>query len=698
MTKARFHVDWQPVSKEVYSKKYQLFDHDGNPVDKGVAATFTRVATALASVERAGDQDEWRDTFIKALEAGVIPAGRIMSNAGAGEYKAETSLINCIVSRTIEDSMEGILKGLYEAGLTLKAGCGIGYEFSTLRPSGAFVGGVGASTSGPLSFMDIYDALCATISSAGGRRGAQMATFDIRHPDVLEYITAKRQDGRLRKFNLSVLVTKPFIEALHKDQDWEFMFPALDKEVNEEGLKWVDWDLPGKEFTRNDQGLVLCKIYGKMPARALWDKITECTYNYSEPGIIFIDTYNEFNNNWFCETIRATNPCGEQGLPPLGACLLGSINLTEFVQNPFEEHNASFDWDGFRTAVAVFTRMMDNVVELNALPITEQQDEIYRKRRHGMGITGLGSALVMMCIRYGSDAAIEFTEEVCKRMALISYRIGVELAKEKGMAPVLDEEFEVTPAMLRYNETLVDQGIQVGQKLKGRQLMAYSHYMETLSEGAPDIQYDIAEHGCRFTHATSIAPTGTITLSFANNASNGIEPTFAHEAFRNLTVEGKKTRQQVATYSYELLLYRSVVDPEGSPSAGNLPDYFVAADDVTVEEHILMQAAAQKWIDSSISKTINVPTEIDFENFKEVYDLALLHGLKGCTTFRFNPEVFSGVLVKDEDLKNTLYKFTLEDGSEVEATGADTIEYQGEQHNAAMLFDALKEGQFERGY
>ncbi len=1085
-----------------------------------------------------------------------------------------------------------------DRGLLVIHNCGIGYEFSTLRPRGAYVSGAGAYTSGPLSFMDIYDRMCFTVSSAGGRRGAQMATFDVSHPDVMEFIRAKREDGRLRQFNCSLLVTEEFMEAVKADAPWPLAFPLTEKEAEAEGIDlgdpsqviWRDW--PVKEgYITDRRGRVACRIYRTIKARRLWDLIMSSTYDYAEPGFILIDRVNEMNNNWWCENIRATNPCGEQPLPPYGACwtgnmrlvtnygvlrtedayalvrqglplevavddvftgrktelrpctlvqngerevwelrfdngqrieltpdhrvytpdgwrrvdelqpgdevhvqarelaslplvdpfrlgalrylvgpyagetlvvtrqsrrrllqwlldelcvnytdrakglhvsrhhpvmeevarlrleeaprealegyvyaarltsasyrgrpavfadkaaceelvrvlgrlgwkagavrhrketyrvvlpeeasvqapgpaertldldfalygwlladgwltdsagllfsdeddvamarlaprfkaltgtdgelrmtyegevrqvyaiacyrsaavrrlrrelglsdfrssavrvpekvwragpdqqasflaavfcadgcidadkpsvrlvsasrewlediqllllnfgvhgtvfaseskgkafftlrvqqqdayrfwrfigfpfntrkqqslerqlrekqrwrqpkerhvarlagvrplgsrpvydieepsthtlvvngmvvhncLLGSVNLTRFVREPFTPR-ARFDWDTFREVVAVFTRMLDNVVEINGLPLEAQRREIMRKRRHGMGYLGLGSALTMLGIRYGSPESLAFTEEVTRELAVTGWRVAVELAEEKGPAPIMDEHFEVTEEMLARRPEMRGDGIRAGDRVPGRVLHArYSRYMQQLAEVEPELVERIAEVGARFTHHSSIAPTGTISLSLANNASNGIEPSFAHHYFRNVIREGRKTKERVDVYSYELLAYRHLVDPEAHPEAEDpahrLPDYFVTADDITPREHVDIQAAAQKWIDSSISKTANVPTDYPYEDFKDIYLYAYERGLKGCTTFRFNPEAFQGVLVKEKDLAATTYRFTLEDGTVVECKGTDEVEYDGETHTAANLFDALKEGYY----
>ncbi|MBU2676915.1 MAG: adenosylcobalamin-dependent ribonucleoside-diphosphate reductase [Gammaproteobacteria bacterium] len=701
-------IEFQPASLDIWDAKYRLTAKDGAKIDDTIDATYQRVARALANVEVESKREHYFKEFVWALRSGAIPAGRIMSNAGAHEHKPATSTINCTVSGAVGDSMDNILNKVHEAGLTLKAGCGIGYEFSTLRPKGAYVTGAGAYTSGPLSFMDIYDKMCFTVSSAGGRRGAQMGTFDVGHPDVIEFIRAKREDGRLRQFNLSLLVTDEFMQAVINDADWKLAFPVTQKEVDDDELDiadkkvivWREWPEAGNYVT-NSEGLVACKIYKTMPARRVWDLIMASTYDFAEPGFVLIDKVNQMNNNWFCENIRATNPCGEQPLPPYGSCLLGSVNLTRFVVKPFTEE-ARFDWDNFRKVVKTFTRMLDNVVEINGLPLPQQRNEIQRKRRHGMGFLGLGSTITMLRMQYGDKASVEFTEEVARQLALAGWEEGLELAREKGPAPIMQENFEITEEMLRKRPEMRADGYEPGDKVPGRILHArYSRYMQRIAAEDPELVNQLAETGARFTHHSSIAPTGTISLSLANNASNGIEPSFAHHYFRNVIRQGKKSKEKVDVFSFELLAYRDMVEPDAMPAGvadsaagAELPDFFITADDVSPTQHVDIQAAAQKWIDSSISKTANVPTDYPYEEFKDIYLYAYKQGLKGCTTFRFNPEAFQGVLVKEKDLKNTSYTFTLDDGTTVELKGDEEIEYDGEVHTAANLFDALKEGYY----
>lgn len=702
----RQEIPLQPASEDIWQRKYQLKNQQGEAVDLCVEGTFTRVARALADIETTKDKQKfWYEKFLWALKNGAIPAGRILSNAGALQYKPATSTINCTVSGKIHDSMDDILQKVHEAGMTLKSGAGIGYEFSTLRPNNAYVTGSGSVTSGPLSFMDIYDKVCFTISSAGGRRGAQMATFDVGHPDVLDFIRAKREDGRLRQFNLSLLISSDFMEAVKNKTGWPLAFPLTEEEIETQRIDlqdsaqviWRDWPIKDKYIT-DDTGKVACRIYEVIDAAELWDVIMSSTYEYAEPGFILIDQYNEMNNNWFCENIRTTNPCGEQGLPEYGACLLGSINLTHLVRQPFTD-KANFDWETYREVIKVFARMLDNVVEINGLPLDQQRQEIQNKRRHGMGYLGLGSALTMMGIRYGSDESLVFTEKVTRELALAGWQSALELAKEKGPAPILEQDFEVTSEMLSRRPEMKKDGWKAGDSIKGKVLHTrYSRYMQKIAQIAPELVAELEKTGARFTHHSSIAPTGTIALSIGNNASNGIEPSFAHHYARNIIRQGKKSKEKVDVWSYELLAYRELINPAAQAITENdeekLPAYFISADDVTPKQHVDIQAAAQQWIDSSISKTANIPTDFPYDEFKNIYLYAYEKKLKGCTTFRFNPEAFQGVLVKEKDLENTSYRFTLEDGSVIEARGNESIDYDGEIHTAANLYDALKEGYY----
>jgi ribonucleoside-diphosphate reductase alpha chain len=1045
-------MNLSPVSYDIWDRKYRLKDFKGNPIDSDINDTIARVAKAVASVERTEDDRRfWESRFKWAMENGAIPAGRILSNAGAGEHKPATSLLNCSVSNYIRDDMESIMDTAKNAAITLKAGIGIGYCFSTLRPSGAYVAGSGSSTSGPLPFMDIFDAMCRTVSSAGGRRGAQMGTFSIRHPDVEDFIKAKREDGRLRQFNLSVLITDEFIQAVKDDSEWELAFPANSGELADASVRKIKLLWPtetGADWTE-------CRVYRTVRARELWDLIMQNTYNYAEPGVMMIDRMNAMNPLHFAEHHSASNPCvtsdswiltdkgpkqiidlvgtkfnalvdgriyastddgafftgekqvleittqtghkvkcteyhklvkvvkgdsiiveanelvigdelrlqdqtlvhdwegtggtfaegyllgsligdghfrddggailelwkipgkdeynagqdrileyiqsvmindmthkvdftgwkeikgrnshriqsaaltklatkyglkrgakvltsaieasssefhkgflraffdcdgtvstgasrysvrlsqanidnleavqrmlsrfgivstiykdravagyrmmpdgkggskeywckavneliifgrsiitfldkvgflntekrkkveyivnekklynkygfksritsirpigmhpvycctipgkhiidvngiyssqcSEQNLPHNGTCLLGSVDLTQFIIAPFTDHSCFAD-GMFRDVVSVFTRMLDNVVDINGLPLEAQRTEIKRTRRHGMGFTGLGSAMAMLGIKYGSPASIEFTHEVCSSLVVAGWQAGIDLAREKGAAPIYMERYpnpDNRDTELRSVRELVANSAYFKRMVK----FAKSTNRPKLEDELERILADIRDYGCRFTHHSSIAPTGTISLAFGNNCSNGIEPSFAHRYKRNIIREGKKSKEQVEVVSAELAKY---IELHGD--SAELPESFVVADQLSPKEHIDVQAAAQLWIDSSISKTINVPTNFPYEEFKDIYMYAYSSGCKGCTTFRFNPEVFQGVLVKTDDLKATRYRFKLANGEEIEVAGDEDIEYDGEHHSAANLFDALKEGYY----
>ncbi len=711
---------YQIASVDIWRDKYRLCDAAGNPIDSSILDTYVRVARALSANEATEAlQGHWFNRFLWAMINGAIPAGRVLANAGAEAFKPAVSTINCTVSQTLHDSMDGIMQAQMLAARTLKAGCGIGYEFSTLRPAGAFVYGAGAATSGPLSFMDIFDRTCKTIRSAGGRRGAQMATFDCQHPDIFEFIKVKREAGRMREFNLSVLITDALIHAVRTGSELPLVFPTTTRECEILGLDLTDpeqviyreWPLHDEGYIVDKSGLVACRVYRKVNAQRLWNAIMALTYDVAEPGFLLIDQINEMNNNWFCELIRATNPCGEQPLPPNGACLLGSVDLTRFVRNPFSPE-AHFDFDTFTEVVGVFTRMLDNVVEANGLPLQQQRDEIMRKRRHGMGFTGLGSSMAMLGMRYGDDASLVFADKVSETLALEGWRQALELAKEKGAAPIMDERFSVTGEMLRKRPEMAARYC-VGDQIKGKVLhVSFGRYMAKIAERlGPKWYHEALEYGLRFTHHSSIAPTGTISLSLGNNCSNGIEPSFAHHYMRNVIVPGKKTKRQVSVMSAELFALKRLRDEQ---TGGNwqipmiqehgysrldlsqLPGSFVDAGSITPREHVLVQAAVQRWVDSSISKTINVPTDMPFGEFEDIYMLAYDHGLKGCTTFRYNPENFSGVLVNEADLASTTYEFELENGETVRLKGNEKVIYEGEEHIASNLFDALKEGQYGR--
>ncbi len=559
-----------PIAEQIWDMKYRLKTADGTPIDGSVEDTWRRIARALAETE--ADPAVWEDRFYAALEDfRFLPAGRITAGAGTGR---SVTLFNCFVMGTIPDSLDGIFQMLKEAAVTMQQGGGIGYDFSTIRPRGAEVKGVAADASGPLSFMDVWDAMCRTIMSAGSRRGAMMATMRCDHPDIEAFIDAKKDPARLRMFNLSVLVTDPFMAAVKADAPWELTFGG--------------------------------RVYRTLPARDLWNHIMRSTFEVAEPGVIFIDRINAMNNLAYCETIAATNPCGEQPLPPYGACLLGSVNLARLVRNPFEK-KAKLDLQALDDLVRTAVRMMDNVVDASRFPLPEQLAEARAKRRIGLGVTGLADALLMLGLRYGSEQAAAQTEAWMKAIARAAYLASVDLAKEKGPFPLFDaEKFLASGSLTHMDE---------------------------------DVRAAIRQHGIRNALLTSIAPTGTISL-YAGNVSSGIEPVFAYAYTRKvLQKDGSRTEEEVVDYAVRL--WR---EKHGDAA---LPDYFVNAQTLPPLDHVRMQAAAQKWIDSSISKTINCPEDISFEDFKEVYMAAWDQGCKGCTTYRPN-DVTGSVLTVSE--------------------------------------------------
>ena len=564
-----------PIAQQIWDMKYRLKEADGTEIDRTVEDTWRRIAKDLAHVET--EPKHWEEKFYEALEGfKFLPAGRITAGAGAGR---QVTLFNCFVMGTVPDDMGGIFEMLKEAALTMQQGGGIGYDFSTIRPKGALVRGVAADASGPLSFMDVWDAMCRTIMSAGSRRGAMMATLRCDHPDIEDFITAKSDSARLRMFNMSVLITDPFMEAVKEDADWDLVF-------EDEKFKTVS-------------------------ARDLWDKIMQATYDYAEPGVIFIDRINKANNLHYCETIAATNPCGEQPLPPYGACLLGSINLARLVVDPFERA-AKLDKALLQNLVATAVRMMDNTVDASKFPLASQAREAKNKRRIGLGVTGLADALLMVGVRYGSKEAVRLTESWLHQVARAAYLASVDLAKEKGAFPLFDAEPFLSSGTMRDMDN--------------------------------DVRDAIKAHGIRNALLTSIAPTGTISL-YAGNVSSGIEPVFAYFYNRKvLQKDGSRTEEEVIDYAVQM--WR---DKFGDKE---LPEYFVNAQTLLPADHVRMQAAAQKWVDSSISKTINCPEDIDFETFKNVYLDAYETGCKGCTTYRPNA-VTGSVLSVSEKSEDT---------------------------------------------
>ena len=560
------------IAQQIWDMKYRLKAADGAPVDKTVDDTLWRVAKALATNEK--NPDDWAARFHGAMaDFHFIPAGRILAGAGSAR---QVTLFNCFVMGTIPDDIAGIFEHLKQAALTMQQGGGIGYDFSTLRPKGAPVRGVGADASGPVSFMDVWDSMCRTIVSAGTRRGAMMATMRCDHPDIEGFIDAKRDPGKLRMFNLSVLVTDAFIRAVKEDAGWDLHFGGT--------------------------------VYKSLRARELWDRIMHATYAYAEPGVVFIDRINERNNLHYCETISATNPCGEQPLPPYGACDLGSINLARLIESPFTAE-ARLDEGELERIVPLAVRMLDNVVDVSGFPLDEQRQEALAKRRIGLGVTGLGDALIMCRARYGSIEAVRLTELWMAAIRRLAYRASIELAKEKGPFPLFDAE----PYLA---------GETVG----------------ALDSGLRD---DIREYGIRNALVTSIAPTGTISL-LADNVSSGVEPVYSHSYTRSVLLpDGSHRDENVTDYAYGLFRRQF-----GDDAA--LPDYFVDAQGIQPGDHVVMQAAVQKYVDSSISKTINVPVDTPFESFAALYLQAYEMGCKGCTTYRPNEVTGSVLRLSDE--------------------------------------------------
>jgi len=584
------------IAEQIWDMKYRLRQADGTPVDGTVEDTWRRIARALAETE--ADPGVWENRFYAALEDfRFLPAGRIIAGAGTGR---SVTLFNCFVMGTIPDSMAGIFDMLKEAALTMQQGGGIGYDFSTIRPRGAEVKGVAADASGPLSFMDVWDAMCRTIMSAGSRRGAMMATMRCDHPDIEDFIKAKRDPARLRMFNLSVLVRDAFMAAVKADGPWDLSFGG--------------------------------KVYRTVQARDLWNGIMRSTYDYAEPGVIFIDRINAMNNLAYCETISATNPCGEQPLPPYGACLLGSVNLARLVSDPFGAE-ARMDLDVLDDLVRVAVRMMDNVVDASRFPLPSQAAEAAAKRRIGLGVTGLADALLMLGLRYGSEEAAERTEEWLHAIARSAYLASADLAAEKGAFPLFDVEKFLSSGSLR--------------------------------EMDEDVRAAIREKGIRNALLTSIAPTGTISL-YAGNVSSGIEPVFAYAYTRKvLQKDGSRTEEEVVDYAVRLWRERFGDAP--------LPEWFVDAQSLAPLDHVRMQAAAQKWIDSSISKTINCPEDISFDAFKDVYLAAYETGCKGCTTYRPNSVTGSVLTVAEPKVEPAPAAAPVEERPVRAATGGEVV-------------------------
>jgi len=570
------------IARHIWDTKYR-FRENGQVRDVTIADTWRRIARALAAHER--DAAGWEERFYRALsDFAFLPGGRIQAGAGTGR---RVTLFNCFVMGTIEDSIDGIFAALKEGALTMQQGGGVGYDFSTLRPRGAAARGVGAIASGPVSFMEIWDAMCGTLLSTGARRGAMMATLRCDHPDIEAFIEAKQDPHRLRRFNLSVLVTDEFVQAVRADAEWPLVFPADHGDPPQ-----------GETLMRVWSGAthpVPCRVVRRLPARALWDKLMRATYDYAEPGVIFIDRVNRCNNLWYREHISATNPCGELPLPPYGACNLGSINLTRFVRDGFTPR-ARLDLEGIRALTAVAVRMLDNVTDASQFPLERQAEQARGARRIGLGLTGLADALIMLGLHYAEEPARRLAAEVMRTIRDAAYRASIALAREKGPFPFFEH----------------------GRYLAGE-------YVRALPE---DIRAALDEHGIRNSHLLAIAPTGTISL-LANNVSSGIEPVYDFRYRRRvLELDGSAREYELSDHALEAWRRTHGDAP--------LPRAFVTAQQLEPAAHLEMQAALQPFVDSSISKTINVPAAYPFERFKDIYERAFDAGLKGCTTFRPN--------------------------------------------------------------
>ncbi len=550
------------ISREIWELKYRYRLADGTIVDHTIEDTWRRVATAAAMAEDSIHREKWAGTFYEILQNfRFLPGGRIIAGAGT---RRDVTLFNCFVMGDIEDTIAGIFDILKESALTMEAGGGIGVDFSPIRPHGAIIERLDATAAGPVAFMDVWDAMCSTIMAAGARRGAMMGVLACDHPDIEQFVTAKRKPGRLTNFNMSVLITDAFMRAVEEDADWQLKHAG--------------------------------KVYRTVKARTLWDAIMRATYDHAEPGVIFVDTINRENNLWWIEHIHATNPCGEQPLPPYGSCLLGSVNLVRFVEQPFSD-KARLNEEELCAVVRVAVRFLDNAIDISRYPLDRQRAEAFAKRRIGLGVTGLADALAMLGLRYGSEEAADRAEKWMACIERAAYEASVELAREKGPFPLFDPE--------RY---------------------AHCGHAARLPE---ELRERIRRHGIRNALLTSIAPTGTISL-LAGNVSSGIEPIFALEYVRRLRLPDDTVKEELLE-DYAVRLWRQL---HGSKP---LPEAFVTVEDLDWRDHLRMQAAMQKHVDSAISKTINLPESISFEEFRDVYHEAWRAGLKGCTTYRPNP-------------------------------------------------------------
>ena len=616
----------QPISEQIWNMKYKLTTPNPDIADDlSVNDTWDRIAMACAKAEptlygvelpalTGMEIDERFAFFEQALhDFKWLPAGRITAGAGSGR---QVTLFNCYVMGVIPDSLSGIFDMLKEAALTMQQGGGIGYDFSPIRPKGAIVKGVDADASGPTSFMDVWDAMCKTILSAGGRRGAMMATCSDDHPDIMDFVTAKRDSARLRNFNVSVLASEAFMDAVIHGKEWALCHVIPPKNP----IHWNNSNRPDGMGSTMANMVGSKHIYEVIQAQDLWELMMESTYNYAEPGVLFVDRINKMNNLWAVETITATNPCGEQPLPPYGACLLGSINLAKMVINPFDYssgvNKAHVDVPLLRATAKNAVQMLDSVIDSSLFPLEAQRQEALFKRRMGIGITGLADMLIMTGYTYGTEEAAKFSEAVMQIITIACYEESIALARKYGPCPA--------SATFEQRKQICQSGFMVGMP--------------------SCIKDDIMSYGIRNALLTSIAPTGTISL-YAGNVSSGVEPVFAEAYVRKvLQKDGTKTEEKV--YDYAVFAWREHLENTGQDMDTPNP-YMVTAQTLTPTDHLVMQAAVQKWIDSSISKTINCPEDITYEDFKQVYMDAYEMGCKGCTTYR--PNAVTGSVLSIEE-------------------------------------------------
>lgn len=582
----------EPISKTIWDIKYR-YRHQRHAIDKTIEDTWRRVAKAIAKAEKGAERGHWQKEFYGILEEfRFLPGGRILAGAGT---KHRVTLFNCFVMDIAEDSLRGIFDALEEGALTLQQGGGVGYDFSVLRPKGDKVKRTGLTASGPISFMRIWDTTCGIMLSTGARRGAMMGVLRCDHPDIEEFITAKEDPHELRHFNVSVMVSDAFMEAVKNDAEWALVFPA---ERDDGEIIYRQWGASLEAIP--------CRVYRRIKARNLWNKIIYSAYNYAEPGVLFGDTINRMNNLWYRERINATNPCGEIPLPPYGACDLGAINLTRFIIAPFSP-SAKINWADIEETVKMATRFQDNVIDVSHYPLKVQRQQAIGTRRIGLGLTGLADAFVMLGIRYGSPESIALSREIMKRTAEVTWQTSIELAQEKGPFPFFQPDY-----------------------LRGE-------FVQTLDE---TIRRRLASHGVRNSHHNTIAPTGTISL-LANNVSNGIEPIFKANYDRHVrSSEGGINTFRVNDYAYQLWVSENRNE--------KLPPAWVDTNSLSPESHLQVQGAIQPFIDNAISKTINIPRDFPFEKLADVYTKAYEMGLKGCTIFRPNPITGSVLEVPEE--------------------------------------------------